>query len=161
MRRLWRSPHLPPLGRKLAKAERGIYALEAPVKDRAVTLVRATLAVALFLGTAAAVGAPVGCLPQAPEMPTTEIPKIEAPQAPEIPTFEPPPEPELAPPDAPQVPLPPGQGGGNCCVRKGVLLETKCKGASSCCVKDLDSQGRCEDAEGFWFMSEEGCAGAC
>ena len=156
MRRLWRSPHLPPLGRKLAKAERGIYALEAPVKDRAVTLVRATLAVALFLGTVAAVGAPVGCLPQAPEMPTTEIPKIEAPQAPEIPTFEPPPEPELAPPDAPQVPLPPGQGGGNCCVRKGVLLETKCKGASSCCVKDLDSQGRCEDAEGFWFMSEEG-----
>ncbi|MBL9023226.1 MAG: hypothetical protein JNL21_13585 [Myxococcales bacterium] len=131
------------------------------MKDRAVTLVRAALAVALFTGTAAAVGTPLGCLPQPPEMPSTELPKLEAPQAPEIPTFEPPPEPELAPPDAPQVPLPPGQGGGNCCIRKGVLLESKCKGSSSCCVKDLDSQGSCEDAEGFWFFSEEGCAGAC
>ncbi|NUO50326.1 MAG: hypothetical protein HOV80_15840 [Polyangiaceae bacterium] len=102
----------------------------------------------------------VGCLPTAPDVPS-ETPKLEIPQAPEVPSFEPPAKPELAAPDAPQVPLPPGQGGGNCCIRTGVLLETKCGGAASCCVKAIESMGDCEDAKGLWFFEEEGCAGAC
>lgn len=126
------------------------------------TSLRGTLAAVLFAGTAAVIAAPLGCLPTPPEVPSAAaMPKAEIPQAPEIPTFEPPPMPELAAPDAPDVPLPPGQGGGNCCIRKGVLLESKCNGASSCCVKSLESQGDCEDADGFWFFTEEGCAGAC
>ncbi len=122
------------------------------------TKLRGIPAVVLFLG--AAIGASGACMPPAVELPT-KLPAAEIPQAPEIPSFEPPAAPEITTPDAPQVPLPPGQGGGNCCIRTGVLLESKCKGASSCCVKDLDNIGDCEDAKGFWFFSEEGCAGAC
>jgi hypothetical protein len=117
--------------------------------------------VAVYASGLATVATALGaCLPTTPDI-AGEAPKLEIPQAPEVPSFEPPAKPELATPDAPVVPLPPGQGGGNCCLRTGVLLETKCGGAASCCVKEIDDMGDCEDAKGFWFFEEEGCAGAC
>ncbi len=122
---------------------------------------RGTFAVVVFVGSALAAGFPMGCLPELPEANLPETPKLEAPQMPEIPQFEPPEQPELAPPDAPQTPVPSGLGGGNCCIRTGVLAESKCKGAASCCVKAIEDMGACEDAKGFWFFTPEGCAGAC
>lgn len=70
------------------------------------------------------------------------------------------PAPEL--PEAPEAPEEAGMlasKGGNCCIRNGKMLETKCNGAP-CCVPKLDEE-QCEKAKGFWFFSSEGCAGAC
>jgi hypothetical protein len=112
-----------------------------------------------LLALVVAVGAP-SCDAGVPtQMP--QAPQMEAPQMPEIPQFQPPQVEAPQAPDAPQVPLPPGQGGGNCCIRKAPLLESKCGGAASCCTKDFDSMGRCEEQEGMWFFTPEGCAGAC
>ncbi len=122
---------------------------------------RRSAATILFSALALVLSGPVGCLPAAevPQAPQLQGPTLPA--SPEIPEFQPPELPEAKAPDAPELPIPPGAGGGNCCIRTGVLLTAKCKGASSCCVKDLDSQGDCEEAKGFWFFEEEGCAGAC
>ncbi|MFO0555802.1 MAG: hypothetical protein U0271_45920 [Polyangiaceae bacterium] len=105
---------------------------------------------------------PLGCLPDVgmPEMAVPEMPPMEVPQAPEIqvPEFKPP---EIQKPEGPNVPLPPGQGGGNCCLRHGTIVNTKCGGADTCCSKDFADTAACEDVKGYWFFTTDGCAGAC
>ena len=71
--------------------------------------------------------------------------------------------PEL--PAAPEGPEPPGEannflpGGGNCCIRNGALLQSKCDG-KACCAEKMDEDA-CTKAKGNWFFTPEGCAGAC
>ncbi|HTJ85341.1 MAG TPA: hypothetical protein VL400_26670 [Polyangiaceae bacterium] len=75
-----------------------------------------------------------------------------------------PPAPEL--PQAPDTPEPPSEAnnflpkGGNCCIRNGPLLQSKCNGEGPCCAEKLD-EDKCEKAKGVWFFTPEGCAGAC
>jgi hypothetical protein len=71
---------------------------------------------------------------------------------------------ELPVPEAPEAPEAPEEAGalkgkGNCCLRSGKLLETKCGGAP-CCAEGIDEKA-CHGAKGYWFFSAEGCAGAC
>jgi hypothetical protein len=72
-----------------------------------------------------------------------ELPAPELPSAPELPE------------EAEQV----KPKGGNCCIRIGKALQSKCNG-KPCCAPKLDAD-QCEAVRGFWFHSTEGCAGAC
>lgn len=73
--------------------------------------------------------------------------------------------PEVAVPEGPEAPEAPNEAnnflpkGGNCCIRNGPLLESKC-GGEACCAEKLDEDA-CQKAKGFWFFTAEGCAGAC
>lgn len=123
------------------------------------SFVRRTVSLIAFAAVATAFGAP-GCLPGMPALPATELPPAELPQAPEVqvPEFA---APEVKAPDGPEMPAEPPVSVGNCCIRTGKLLKSACKGAMSCCVGDLEDEGECEENKGFWFFTEEGCAGAC
>ena len=73
--------------------------------------------------------------------------------------------PAVALPEGPEAPEAPSESNGflgkagNCCVRSGKMMESKCDG-KACCVPDLDEDG-CEKVKGYWFFTPAGCAGAC
>jgi len=113
-----------------------------------------------FLGLCVSLGAPLGCLPEIPTAEVPEIPAAELPQAPEVqvPEFQPP---ELEAPEGPEVPVEPPKNVGNCCLRTGKAHKEKCGGAMSCCTDKFEDTAACLTEKGYWFHSEEGCAGAC
>jgi hypothetical protein len=118
---------------------------------------------ALFatVGLSAVLWAP-GCLPALPQPPAIQLaaPQLAVPAAPElqIPDFQPP---EIQKPEGPELPVKPPEPAGNCCIRRGNLLKKECEGAVSCCIDKFEDAGECEEQDGFWFFSPEGCAGAC
>ena len=124
-------------------------------------MMRGCVAVLGFLIVGLGITSP-GCLPTLPAIPTIApvAPELQVPQAPElkIPEFTPP---TVEPPEGPELPAKPPEGQGNCCIRKGNLLKKECQGAMSCCVDKFEDAGECEEVEGLWFFSKEGCAGAC
>lgn len=112
-----------------------------------------------FFGIAAfALFAFVACAP-----PAFEAPKLPQPQLtlPEVPAVEPP---AVAPPSVDAPSLPDGvafpEGGGNCCLRDGSIVKSKCQGSSRCCVGDMEEDA-CEVNGGFWYFTPQGCAGGC
>jgi hypothetical protein len=62
---------------------------------------------------------------------------------------------ESKPPEAPGQPPPPG----NCCMRSAEPIEQVCGQEAGCC-RDLERDA-CEEKQGIWFHSLEGCRGAC
>lgn len=120
---------------------------------------RALAIAALFGASALTIQACLPALPQAPAL-ALQAPTLDVPQAPElqIPEFTPP---EIQKPEGPELPAKPPEAEGNCCIRKGNLLKKECEGAVSCCIAKPEDSGECEEVEGLWFNSKEGCAGAC
>lgn len=117
-------------------------------------------AIVAFSAAVGLFGGPVGCLPEIPEVPTAELPPAEIPAAPEltVPEFTPP---EITLPEGPELPAQPPESAGNCCIRTGKMLRTKCGNALSCCTKEFEDRGSCEENKGEWFFTEDGCLGAC
>jgi hypothetical protein len=101
-----------------------------------VSAIRGTFGLLTFVLAGVLAG---GCEPPIPSLPA----------APEVPEA----------PDAPETPEQLKAKGGNCCIRSGKMLKSRCNG-KACCVPKLDEDA-CESAKGFWFFSPEGCAGAC
>ncbi len=97
---------------------------------------RGSAALLLFVGLALGLFAPTGCKP-----------------------------PEMALPEGPEAPEAPSEAndylpkGGNCCIRNGPLLESKC-GGQPCCAEKME-EDKCQKAKGYWFFTPQGCAGAC
>lgn len=120
---------------------------------------RALAIAALLAGGALLVPA---CLPPLPQVPSfqPQAPVLDVPQAPDvqIPEFQPP---EIQKPEGPELPAKPPDAAGNCCIRKGNLLKKECGAAVSCCIEKPEDSGECEEVDGLWFNSKEGCAGAC
>lgn len=102
----------------------------------------ALAAAVVGIGVLACEALPMPELPL-PQAPSAEPPKLEAPEA----------------PDLPVKPANPN-GGGNCCLRTGQAVKSKCGGSNRCCVGDWE-EAECEVNKGVWFFSKDGCSGAC